>query len=340
MFSTLVFAALFIGLLFASIAVWALFLGLGLRWAKVSDVTTRRVVLATVVVIILQVALNILFLFVSPSSDVQAIILGFLELAAAVIVPCAVISAFFKTQFLRSVQAWLPTLLATVATLAFTLLVVRPFLFESFVVPTNAMAPTLLRQHWKGICPECGKSNYCSPRDVRYGTADPPLMICDNFHVTIASNIDKTVHVGDRFMVAKFLTPRRWDLVVFQYPEEPATLYVKRLVGLPGETIHIQDGSVWVDGARQTPPDSIREIEYLSEFPDWYGSELWGSEERPALLGDDEFFVLGDFSAQSMDSRFWQKGARGHNSFAVPQSHMKGVVTQTFWPIHRLHIHR
>jgi len=340
MLSTIVFAAIFVGLLLASVVLWALFLRLGLRWAKVPDVTTRRVVFATSIVIILQVALNVLFLFISPSSDAQSIVLGLVELAAAVVVPCAVISAVFKARFLRALQAWLPTLLATVTTLAVALLVLRPFLYEAFVVPTNAMAPTLVGQHWKGICPECGKPNYCSPRDERYGTADPPLMICDNFHVTKASNIDKTVHAGDRFMVAKFLTPRRWDLVVFQYPEEPATLYVKRLVGLPGETIHIQDGSVWVDGVRQTPPDSIREIEYLSEIPDWHGSELWGSEERPALLGDDEFFVLGDFSAQSMDSRFWRQGAHGHNSFAVPQSHMKGVVTQTYWPIHRLHIHR
>lgn len=340
MFSTIVFAAIFIGLRLASILLWVLFLRLGLRWAKVPDVTTWRIFLATVVVIILQIVLNVSSLLATPSSDAQTIVLGLLELAAAFVVPCAVICAVFKIRFLRAVQAWLPTLLATIATLVLSLLVVRPFLFEAFVVPTNAMAPTLLGQHWQGICPECGKSNYCSPRDERYGTVDPPLMICGNFHVTIASNIDKTIHAGDRFMVAKFLTPQRWDLVVFQHPEEPATQYVKRLVGLPGETIHIQDGSVWVDGVRQTPPDSIRGIEYLSEIPDWHRSELWGSEKRPALLGDDEFFVLGDFSAQSMDSRLWQQGAPGHNSFAVPQSHIKGVVTQTFWPIHRLHIHR
>lgn len=165
-------------------------------------------------------------------------------------------------------------------------------------------------------------------------------MIFDAFHVTKAANINRTVHNGDRFLVAKFLAARRWDLVVFQYPEEPGTLYVKRLVGLPGEKIHIQDGSVWVDGTRQTPPESILGIEYLSELPDWLASETWGSERRPALLGDDEYFVLGDFSAQSMDSRFWKQGAPGHNPFAVPQSYMKGVVTHTFGPISRWRIHR
>ncbi len=285
-------------------------------------------------------AINVLFLFGSPSSDAQSIVLGVVELAVAVVVPCAVIKAVFKARFLRALQAWLPTLLATVTTLAFAVLVLRPFLYEAFVVPTNAMAPTLVGRHWTGICPECGKPSYCSPRDDRYGASDLPLMICDNFHVKKASDIDKTVHAGDRFMVAKFFTPQRWDLVVFQYPEEPGTLYVKRLVGLPGEKVQIQDGSVWIGGVRQTLPDTVRGLEYLSELPDWFGPDLWGSANRPALLGDDEYFVLGDFSAQSKDSRFWEQGAPDHNPFAVPESHMKGVVTHTYWPPHRWRIHR
>ena len=340
MLSTIVFAAVFVGLLLASVVLWALFLRLGLRWAKVPDVTTRRLVLATVVVIILQVALNVLFLFVSASSDAQSIVLGLVELAAAVVVTCAVISAVFKARFLRAVQAWLPTLLATVGTLAFALLVLRPFLYEAFVVPTNSMAPTLVGEHWQGTCSVCGEPNYCSPRDERYGTVDPPLGICNNFHVTKVSDVDRSVHSGDRFMVAKFLTPQRWDIVVFQYPEEPSTLYVKRLVGFPGEKIHIQDGFVWVDGIKQTPPESLDGIEYLSELPDWFGPDLWGSVNRTALLGNDEYFVLGDFSAQSMDSRLWERGAPGHNPFAVPESHMKGVVTHTYWPPHRWRTHR
>jgi len=340
MLSTVIFSAVFIGLLLASVVLWALFLRFGLRWAKVPEVTTRRVVLAAAIVFILQSGLNTLFLFVLPSTDVQSIVLGLMELTAAIIVPCTVISTVFKAHFLRAFQAWLPTLLATVTTLSFLLLVVRPFLYEAFVVPTNAMAPTLVGQHWQGTCLECGQPNYCSPRDERYDTAHPSLMICDNFHVIEVSDTDKTVHSGDRFIVAKFLTPRRWDLVVFQYPEDPAILYVKRLVAFPGENVHIQDGFVWIDGKKQTPPDSLQAIEYLSELPNWLGPDLWGTANRPALLGKDEYFVLGDFSAQSNDSRLWKQGAPGHNPFAVPESHLKGVVTHTFWPPRRWRIHR
>lgn len=340
MLSTIVFAAALIGLLLVTVALWALLLRLGLRWAKVPDVTTRRVVVTTAIVVVLQFTLSVLFQFVSPSSDAQAIGVAVVQLVAAVMVPCVVISDVFKVRFRRAFQAWLPTLLAGVMPLAFTFLVVRPFLFEAFVIPSNAMAPTLVGQHWNGTCPECGQPSYCSPSDERYSTTHPPLMICDNFHVTEASDIDETVHAGDRFMVAKFLTPRRWDLVVFQYPEDPSELYVKRLVGFPGEKIHIQDGFVWVDGVKQTPPDSLQGIEYLSELPNWFGPDLWGSASRPALLGNDEYFVLGDFSAQSKDSRLWEHGTPGHNPYAVPDSYIKGVVTHTFWPPRRWRIHR
>ncbi len=340
MFSTVVFVAIFVGLLITSVALWALFLRLGLRWAKVPNVTMRRVAVATTIAAVLHIGLNVLFLFASPTSDAQSFVLNVVEFASSVLVSCVVISTVFKARFLRSLQAWLPTLLAPVTTIAFALLVLRPLLYEAFVVPTNGMAPTLVGEHWQGTCPVCGQKSYCSPRDERYPTFGPSRMICDNFHVTETSDVDKTVHSGDRLMCAKFLTPRRWDLIVFKSPEDPTVLYVKRVVGFPGEKIQIRDGSVWVDGKKQTPPDSLRGIEYLSELPGWSGPDLWGSANRPALLANDEYFVLGDFSAQSSDSRLWKQGAPGHNPYAVPESYLIGVVIHTYWPLHRWRIHR
>jgi len=340
MFSTFIFATLFVGLLIASIVLWGLFLRLGLRWAKVPNVTSRRVILVTGLVILLNISLNGVLMLISPSSDVQALLVGLAELAAAVMVPCIVISVVFKVRFLRAFLAWLPTNLGPITTVAIVLLVLRPLLYESFLVPTNGMAPTLLGLHRTGICPECGEPSYGSPQDEKDGAIAPSQMICKNFHTSGGLEMDERVHQGDRFLAAKFLKPRRWDLVVFQYPGDPANLFVKRLVGLPGETIHLQEGRVWVNGHRQTPPDSLAGIEYLSEFPNRFGQELWGTINRPAVLGENEYFVLGDFSVQSLDSRWWQEGAPGRNPYVVPQSHLRGVVTHTFWPIHRWRIHR
>lgn len=164
-------------------------------------------------------------------------------------------------------------------------------------------------------------------------------MICENFHVTREGNVDRRVLSGDRFLVSKFLEPRRWDIVAFRYPGQPSTLYAMRLVGLPGETIRIHDGSVWADGERLTPPESLRGIEYLSELPN-FPMELWGSPENPATLAENEYFVLGDFSARSFDSRTWIRGAPGYHPYAVPEAYIVGVVTHTFWPPRRWRIHR
>jgi signal peptidase I len=294
---------------------------------------------ATASVVAIQLILDLLFRLPSPSSDAWAILLAVIQLVATILVPCLVIMRVFKARFLRSLQAWLPTLLAPFALILFVFLVFRPFLYEAFVSPTNAMAPTLLGNHWQSVCPQCAQPNFCSPVPARFARRVLLRMICENFHVTQVSAVDKRVFPADRFLVAKFLAPRRWDLVVFQYPENPSTLYVMRLVGLPGEKIRIEGGMVWANGTKLTPPDSLRGIEYLSELPDWH-MQLWGSKDRPAALGEDEYFVLGDFSPQSKDSRLWEQGASGHNAFAVPESHLQGVATHIYWPPERWRILR
>lgn len=340
MTSSLLLGAVLIGLLAGSFFLWAQLLRIGLRWAKVPDVTRRRIVSTTFAVFALQLTLVSLFSRATPFTYQQLVFVTVIQLIAQLLATCYLIGRVFKTKFSRAVQAWLPTVLTPVIPVAVVVLVIRPYLFAAFVTPGNSMAPTLLGEHWRAICPECGQPNYCSPIDEEFLRFGPQQMICDRFHVTESSDIESHVLAGDRFAVAKFLPPRRWDLVVFQNPHDPSTMYVKRLVGLPGETIHIEDGALWVDGERQTPPDSIDEIKYLSSLPDWDGPELWGSLDAPAELAADEYFVLGDFSAQSNDSRLWERGAPGHSSFAVPRSHLEGVVTHTFWPPNRWRIHR
>lgn len=336
MLLTIILFALFIGLLIISTVLWATFLRLGLKWRKISGVTLRRVATATVMVAIAQFAVNASSLMLSSRlTETQTLYLSILQLAIAVIVACLIIARSFEIRFLRAFLVWLPTIFASAITLAFLHYVFTPYVYEAFYIPTNAMAPTLLGNHWKDACPECGTSRYCSPVDERFRALHQHNMICDRFHVSSLSLTSLEVYSPDRILVAKFLSPKRWDLIVFQFPENLSINYVKRLVGLPGEEIVIQDGAVWADGIRLSPPEALENIEYLSEIPSWKQSKLWGSPDKPALLGEDEYFVLGDFSAASNDSRLWQKGTPGHNAFAVPKSNLIGVATHIFWPVQR-----
>lgn len=109
------------------------------------------------------------------------------------------------------------------------------------------------------------------------------------------SSMETTLSDGDQLIVDKisyrFREPKRYDIVVFPYRYEENTYYIKRIIGMPGETIQIVDGYVYIDG------------EPLDEH---YGNEVMnkaGIAEEPLTLGEDEYFVLGDNRNNSQDSR-------------------------------------
>ena len=89
--------------------------------------------------------------------------------------------------------------------------------------------------------------------------------------------------------------PQRGDVVIFHFPDDPTgkTYYVKRVIGLPGETVTVVDGKVFIDDS-DTPLDEP----YLSEPME--GS--WGPYEVP----EDSYFMMGDNRNNSLDARFWE----------------------------------
>ena len=141
-------------------------------------------------------------------------------------------------------------------------LVVRGFEAQAFVIPTGSMAPTLMGRHKEIACPQCGfvyavnASEEVELRSVAR-TSSIPASACN---CRFQARLDETPSFkGDRILVMMFPydlpflpgsgPPERWDVVVFRYPEEPEVSYIKRLVGLPGETIRIYHGDVFVKGA-------------------------------------------------------------------------------------------
>jgi signal peptidase I len=334
--ATALFLGTFFLVLVLSVGANAVFLYIGARWAKIPNATFGRAACASVVVAIANwIALALLNR--GPAAGLEkAILIMAVVVVLSLGLTWLTIALVLSTSMWRAIIAWLPTLIPAACLLAIAAFVVRPYLFEVFTCPTNSMAPTIVGRHWEAPCPRCGSPAYGTPEDGRLDTANRPvLMICSRERRSCeVANPPHTEHAGDRFIVSKFLRPRRWDVIIFRLPEDPKILFCKRLMGLPGETVTIRDGAVWIDGTKQTPPPPCQGLEYLDRFQG-YSPQFWGSEERPAKLGADEYFVLGDFSARAKDSRLWEKGAPGHPPYAVPASYIVGVVTHIYWPPER-----
>lgn len=109
-------------------------------------------------------------------------------------------------------------------------------------------------------------------------------------------SMETTLSDGDNLIVDKltyhFKDPERFDIIVFPYKYEENTYYIKRIIGMPGETIQIIGGYVYINGQQLTS--------------DIYGTEVMASAgiaAEPITLGADEYFVLGDNRNHSTDSR-------------------------------------
>jgi signal peptidase I len=123
---------------------------------------------------------------------------------------------------------------------------------------------------------------------------------------------------GERIIVNKFIYRfhpiARGDVVVFWYPRDPGVSFIKRVVGVPGDTVEIRTGQLFVNG------QPVRE-EYLApRFRDEESSP-------PVTVGKGYYFVLGDHRNSSNDSRSWGD---------VPERYIYGRAIYRFWPLSKL----
>lgn len=131
-------------------------------------------------------------------------------------------------------------------------------------------------------------------------------------------SMQNTLSDGDNLIVDKisyrFRDPERFEIIVFPYQYQENTYYIKRIIGLPGETIQIKDGYIYIDG------------ELLEEH---YGAEVMeqsGIAEDPIELGEDEYFVLGDNRNHSADSRDPSVGV-------LKRDQLMGRAFLRIWPL-------
>ena len=137
--------------------------------------------------------------------------------------------------------------------------------------------------------------------------------------VVDGSSMNPTLTDRDNVLVNRvtyaFSEPQRFDIVVFELKSEPGTFYIKRVIGLPGETVTIRDGEVYINGARLEG--------------DVYGNAPVRRPGRAAegvTLGEGEYFVMGDNRNNSLDSRFNEPGS-------IQRHQLIGKVLLRIWPL-------
>jgi signal peptidase I len=129
------------------------------------------------------------------------------------------------------------------------------------------------------------------------------------------------LHDQDRIFVNKFIYPlREWlgdrepikrgDIVVLLYPEDPSKSYIKRVVGLPGEEVNIENGKLYINGIQVDEP-------YLD--PEYLSQDTTG----PTRVKEHHYFVMGDNRRNSSDSRYWG---------LVPEKYIYGKAIFRYYP--------
>ena len=152
-------------------------------------------------------------------------------------------------------------------------------------------------------------------------------------------SMENNLLIGDHLLVNKFVfgptrsplerallplgTVKRRDIIVFKYPEEPDRDFIKRVIGLPGETIELRQKKVYVNGVALDepyvhflqPPGSLSDLHEVTSFD---VRERYGPVTVPA----DHYFVMGDNRDNSQDSRYWG---------FLPRGYIKGKALLIYW---------
>ena len=151
------------------------------------------------------------------------------------------------------------------------------------------------------------------------GVAFLPLFISYQFlarpFLVLGASMEPNFHNGNYLIVDvvsyRFGEPQRGDVIIFRYPGNLSTFYIKRIIGIPGDTVSFSGKKIFVNGSpieeEYLPPSIVTESPTKAEF----------------ILGPDEYFVMGDNRAASFDSRSWGP---------LPKKDIIGVVKFRVWP--------
>jgi signal peptidase I len=182
-----------------------------------------------------------------------------------------------------AIREWIESILVAFILAMF----IRTFFVQAFKIPTGSMRPTLL------------EGDAILVNKFIYGAKIP----------------------FTNWRLPAIRQPKRGDVIVFIYPENPKKDFIKRLVAQEGETVEIKKGTIYING--QPLLESVFSQRY------YYNRGGLAQEGERIPVPKDHFFVLGDNSASSQDSRFWG---------FVPKKNILGKAILIYWPLTRIRI--
>lgn len=166
------------------------------------------------------------------------------------------------------------------------------------------------------------------PFVIPSGSMLPSLQIHD--HILVQKwNLGLKIPFTDVWLF-QWSKPKRGEVLVFKYPQNPTVFYIKRVVGIPGDLIEFEDGQVTVNGQKwqqapiDPPPQADVGFDYFRETTSeghshtvrYRGYGLRSDEKVSIQLSEGEYYVLGDNRDESMDSRYWGT-VKNHQLVAV-----------------------
>ena len=153
-------------------------------------------------------------------------------------------------------------------------------------------------------------------------------LLINNFVIVNAqipsSSMEDTIMPGDRVFGNRLAyvlgEPERFDIIIFRYPDDESQLFIKRIIGLPGETVEIRDGHIYINGS-DTP---LEDVETKEPMEGSFG---------PYTVPEDCYFVMGDNRNNSRDSRYWE------HTF-VTEDEILGKAVFRYWPVNKMKFYK
>lgn len=157
-----------------------------------------------------------------------------------------------------------------------------------------------------------------------------------------SGSMENTIMAGDRVfgnrLQYKFSDPKRYDIVIFKYPDDESQLFIKRVIGLPNETVIITGGEVYIADSG-TVTDDIPDEELINDptmlpgvkkLDDSFTAEQMDTTYSGVFrVPEDSYFMMGDNRNHSKDSRFWV------NKF-VAKDKIIGKAVLRYWPLNKI----